>query len=228
MSTFAQKLRTVTLGTVHDLLDKAIDLNSPSALRQHVRDIEHALDKMRDNAAVQAGQVRTLDREIGDTRSRVATDKAVIERILEGQSPVKEELARAKAIAVIRLEKQASDLEDQAQLQRQTSTAIDQAVADLAARHEKSIARLRDLERLDRDSKAKEQAAHSLRSAEAMLTGGAEIGVDDIERKVRARNDVANEALQRALGSLSPTVDEGMASAVDDLLSELRPKALTA
>lgn len=228
MSTFAKKLRTVTLGTVHDLLDKAIDLNSPSALRQHVRDIEHALDKMRDDAAMQAGHLRTLDREVGDARSRVSTDKAVIEKILAGQSPVKEELARAKAIAVVRLDKQAADLEGQAQLHRQNSAAVDQAVADLAARHEESLARLRELERLDRDSKAKEQAANSLRSAEAMLTGGAGVAVDDIERTVRARNDVANEAFQRALGSVSPTVDEGTASAVDDLLSELRPKALTA
>ena len=228
MSTFIQKLRTVTLGTVHDLLDKAIDVNSPSALRQHVRDLEGALDKMRNDAAVQAGQLRTLDREKGDLKSRIGTEKVVIQKILAGTSPIKEEVARLKATAVLQLDSQATDLEEQLRTQRLNSEAIDQAVLKLECKHQQVLYRLRELERLDRDTKSREQAASSLCLAESVLNGGSDDSVDNVESKMLARNDVARERLDRAVGSFQSATFESPSLAVDQLLETLRPKELVA
>ena len=71
MSGFLQKLRIVTLGAAHDLLDREIDMNSPSALRQYVRDLEDAIGKMNSELAVQEGGVRTLNREYGDLGHKI-------------------------------------------------------------------------------------------------------------------------------------------------------------
>ncbi len=229
MSTFIQKLRIVTLGTVHDLLDKAIDTNSPSALRQHVRDLESALDRMRNDAAVQAGQLRTMERELGDVQARAATEKAVIEKLLAANSSVKEELARLKATSVIQLESQAERLGSQIETQRANSEAIDQAVLKLECKHQEVLYRLRELERLDRDTKAREQAAQSLRVAQTVMTHGADItAVDDIERKMLERNDVAHEKFDRAVTFLQNAPAEAPNSAVEELLNSLRPKELKA
>jgi phage shock protein A len=231
MSTFIQKLRVVTLGTVHDLLDKAVDTNSPSALRQHVRDLEAALDRMRNDAAIQAGQLRTMEREDGDLQSRVATEKAVIQKLLAANDGVKEELARLKATHIVQLEGQLARLSAQIETQRANSQAIDQAVLKLESKHSEVLFRLRELERLDRDTKAREQAADSLRLAQAVLnTGNVDSSVDDIEGRMLARNDVAREKFDRAVTSMQNSVpaESSSSAAVDELLDSLRPKQLKA
>lgn len=223
MSSFLNKLRVVTLGAVHDLLDKQIDANSPSALRQYIRDLEDALASMRSNATTQAGQVVTLERELRETKSLVETKTATIKRIFAGNDPNKETLARGVGVEVTTLNKRVADLETSLDTQRETSKALDLAVAKVDAKHTQMVGRLHDLERLDRDTKAKEQSANALKAAGSILGSVGEVSVDDIERKMRARNDVANVGLDRAMGGLHVEEDADTAGAVDDLLASLRP-----
>src|SRR5258708_40052018 len=100
MSGFIAKLRVVTLGTVHDLLDKAIDLNSPSVIRQYTRDLEDALDRMKQEAVNQAGTVRTLQREKVELGDRIKTTEATIQRLVQQGH---EDLARPKAADLVRM-----------------------------------------------------------------------------------------------------------------------------
>src|SRR2546430_4877220 len=51
-----------------------------------------------------------------------------------------------------------------------------------------------------RDTKTKEAASSALNSASSLIDGGSDISVDDIETKMRARNDVASEKFDRAVG----------------------------
>lgn len=225
MSTFLQKLRTVTLGTAHDLLDKAIDLNSPSALRQYVRDLEDALDRLRNEAAVAAGQIRTMEREKGDYESTITYCTQTAQRYVNSG---KQDLARIEASKVLRAKENLARVTSQLETQHTTSSNLDNAVALLDAKHTDMVQRVRDLERIDRDSKAKEQAAGALSAAGKLVSGGADISVDDIESKMRARNDVANEKFSRAIGDVRVQEDEEHGAAVDDFLSNLAPKAKTA
>lgn len=224
MSTLIQKLRTVTLGTVHDLLDKAIDDNSPSALKQHVRDLEQALHEMRDNAAVQAGQLRTAIRRRSELTDRLEIEKSQITQILAGDSPVKEQLARNKAELVVSLQRQIADLAEEEKIQQQNSTALDKAVLELEGRYQSLTMRLRDLERVDRDSKAKEQAASALQTAESLLGNSATASVDDVEDRIKTRSDIAGERFDRAVRSMDTNAHDD-AAAVDTLLAQLRPTA---
>ncbi len=228
MSGFIAKLRTVTLGTVHDLLDKAIDMNSPSALRQYTRDLEDALEKMTSDAAIQAGTVRTLEREKGDMEHHIETDKLAIVKILASAAPQKEDLARMKGAEIVRLQKQLESNIQNLAGQRESSAAIDKALAGLQAKHQDMVSRVRELERLDRDTKAKEAVAKSLQQAGRLANSGADISVDDIESKMRARNDIAGEKMSRALGAMHTEEDPTTAGEVDALISSLRPKELSA
>lgn len=210
----------MTLGTAHDLLDKAIDLNSPSALRQYVRDLEDALDKLKNEAAVQAGQIRTLQREEGDLQARIVTGKSLAEKYLTSNP----ELARAKASDVIHAQGSLVTTHQQLVLQTEVSKKLDAAVAQLDAKHTEMVNHVRDLERMDRTTKAQEQAASSLTSAGKLVSGGTGISIDDIEGKMQARSDVATEKFNRAMGDVSVQEDPEHSQAVDDLLASLTPK----
>jgi phage shock protein A len=225
MTSFLNKLRVVTLGSIHDLLDKEIDLNSPSALRQYVRDLEDALDKMRNEAAVQAGQVRTLDREKGDLEHRIETSKIATTNFLKQGS---KDAARVKAAEVVRMTAQVESTTKALEAQKIASQATDSAVVQLEAKHADMVSKVRDLERLDRDTKIKEQSSAAMQSASSLVQGGADISIDDIESKMRARNDVASEKFDRAMGSVKTEEDPSTTAQVDDLLASLQPKDETA
>lgn len=221
--TFLNKVRALTLGTAHDLLDKAIDENSPTVLRQYVRDLEEAISKMQGEAAVQAAQVVTLQRQQGDAKSDIASLNSKAEALMRSAAPGHEELAKAALAKVVSLQKTASDLTEQIVNQQKASNDLDMTVAALLGKHDTSVARLRDLERLDRDTKAKESAASALSQAGTLVNGG-NVNVDDIESKMRARNDIAGEKFRRSMGDIHADSDPETEEAVNDLFNKLKEK----
>src|SRR4029077_6302633 len=220
MTSFLNKLRVVTLGSGHYLLDRAVDLNSQSALRQYTRDLEDALDRMHAEAATQAGQVRTLGREKGDLEHKIEAATNSAAALLQTNQVA----ARVKATEAVRYKSQLESNTKALEVQRSTSQSLDAAVAQLEAKHSDMVARVRELERLDRDSKAKEQAANALQNAGTLIQGGVDVSVDDIESKMRARNDVASEKFDRAMGAVKVEEDPETSSKVDDLLTSLQPQ----
>lgn len=226
MSTFLQKLRTVTLGSAHDLLDHAIDMNSPSALRQSIRDFEEAQAKLETETAVQEGQVRTITREIGDLEHNIAAESKAITIVLSGTAANKEQVARAKGQQVVIWQKQLVEKKANLQTQQEVAGKLNVAVSSLSAKHGELVTRLRQLESLSRETNAKEQAAGALTAAGSLMAAGADIGVDDIEARMRQRHDVADAKLDRALGTVHVEEDPETASNVDDLLTKLRPVAV--
>lgn len=222
MSGLISKIRLVVVGTAHDLLDKAIDLNSPSAVRQYVRDMETALDQLRNESAIQAGQVRTMTRELGDLKHNIETETAIVAKIMAGIYPNKETLARAKGTLIVGWQKEVPGREQDLEDQKKASMSIDEAVAKLDAKHTVMVQRVRELERIDRQSKAKEHAADSLKAAGALVSGGSDISIDNIEEKMRARKDVADEKFDRAMGSVSVEEDPTANSDVDNFLASLK------
>lgn len=221
MTTFVQKLRVLTLGSVHDLLDKAIDLNSPSALRQYVRDLEDALDKLRNEAAMQAGMLRTLTREQGDLTAKIATSRTLAQKYVT-TNPA---LARIKASDVISGQKELESITQQIGTQTQVSQKLDAAVAQLDSKHTEMVSNVRRLESMDRTTKAQEQAASALTSAGHTLASGSGVSIDDIESKMQGRSDVASEKFDRALGTVQSTEEPEHAAEVDELLASLTPKS---
>jgi len=219
MSGFLAKLRIITLGNVHDLLDKTIDLNSPSAVRQYVRDIEDALDTMKDQAVTMAGTVRTLKREKGETDLRIKTLEGTIQHLVAAGH---EDVARPKATELVRLRQQFAQADANIATAQNSANDIDSAVAKLDAKHADMVARVHELERLDQDTKAKNEAARAMTAAGKLLQGGSNISVDDVESRMRKQNDVAQERFSRALGDTAVQEDADTAAAVDNVLAEFK------
>jgi len=224
MTSFMQKLRVVTLGSVHDLLDKQIDMKSPTVVRQYVRDLEDALDKMRNEDAIQAGAVRTTTREKGDLEARIAKEKSNISNLLAGTAANKTEMARLKGTLVVQMQGQLTTIEARLVDQQKTSADITSALNKLDATHTMAVNKLRDLENLDRDTKMKKSSADSVESINRVIGMGADISVDDIESRMRQQNDVQSVRFERAMDSTKTEEDPDTAAAVDSLLSDLQPK----
>lgn len=216
MSGFLQKLRIVTLGAAHDLLDKAVDMNSPSALRQYVRDLEDAIGKMNSELAVQEGGVRTLTREYGDLGHKIVGDKNDVKALVAAG---KNDVARGRAAIIVEEQKHFDQMGIDITSQQNVIDQLQTSSQNLQAKHDLMVQRVRELERLDRDSKTKEQAASAVTAANSILGADGSESIDNLEEHMRERNDVASAKFDRAMASTpqptgadSPEVDELLAS----------------
>jgi len=125
MATLYEKVRLVTLGNVHEWLDKKIDLDSPAALKQYVRDLETGLADLRDQAAEAAGRVTTLKRELSEDEHQKADKDALIARLMATDDPNKENAARPIAAEAAYQEQRAANLKAEITVQMATSFKLD-------------------------------------------------------------------------------------------------------
>lgn len=220
MSGFLRTLRTVTLGAAHDVLDKTIDLNSPSALRQYVRDLEDALGHMQDEAAKQEGFVRNLIRQRDDMQHGVDQMKATIAQCLAAVPP-KKEAAEIRAREVVSQERFLKDVGPKIEQQQHALSELNDAVAKIKAKHTECLEKVRDLERMDQTTKAQESAARAVNAAGEALQNG--VDIDSIQTRMQQRSDVAGARFDRAMENLGPENHEDQGS-VDELLAALAPK----
>lgn len=214
MSLF-QKLRTLTLGTAHDLLDKAIDLNSPTMIRQYVRDLEDAIGKLQSETAIQQGQLTTMKREKTQLETKINTDTETVKKYLVTD---KESLKARSLAAVIVTEKkqlETINLDTQAKVVEELTNTV----TALQGKHDLMVARVRELERLDRDTKTKESAAKAITNAGSILNTVGSKSVDDLQDRMQRRNDVANAKFDSSMGTIQ---DDGNKEEVDALLASLK------
>lgn len=221
MSGILSKFRLVTLATVNDLLSKAIDLNSPSAVRQNVRDLEAAQDRMNAEAINAGANVRTLKREKQELQIRITGQEKQIQSLVNGGH---QDLARPKAQDLVQMRNHFAEYDAQIAAAEKASHDIDVAVASVEAKHSAMMNQLNNLENLASDTKAKKATASALAAAGRLASTGADLSVDDITTRMKKENDVANEAFSRATADATLAEDPETTAAVDDVLNEFTPK----
>ncbi len=196
------KLRIIGLSNLHSVLDKVIDLNSPGAVEQYIRDLE--------------GSSRTLDQEIskaiagGRTKNaekvgkvkRIAQLEEVIDEILGNDDPNDDDAAIPKMAEKQRLEAEMATLDtniaDAGSLQGQLTEAkalIDSKIGEMKIR----LQRLRDT---DSGAKAKEEAANALRAVRGHLSQDHSGSVDSALARAEKRGAIADVSLERAMSDV--------------------------
>lgn len=220
------KVRTLTLGATHDLIDKTIDLNNPSAVRQTVRDLESKITELKSNAAIQDGNLRTQIREQSELSARVETDKATITKLMASTDPNAVAIYKSKANLVLQNQKHLADMSDSITSQQNIATQMKATVVGLEAKHDQMVSRVHELERLDRDTKAKESAASAITAAGSVAGNIDSISVDDLADRMRRRNDVASAQFDQAAGSIN--TDTPDSDDVNALLASLAPQTTVA
>lgn len=233
MSGIFAKARAFTLGNMHDLLDKAIDLNSPAVLKQYVRDLETAIEQLKTEAAVQAGGLRTLNREIGDLQNNITGKTAAIHvRLASLAKPVNDQgqagtatmdpTVRSWGAQVVAWQKELDAKKAQLPAQQKVVTDLDGAVAKLDAKHTEAVSNVRSLESRAHMTEAKNKSVKALEQT-ASLTSSVDAGsIDNLQAKVAAAADVADEKFDRAMGSDAFAESAEQTQDVDAFLNTLK------
>lgn len=214
MSSISEKLGLFLKSNVHDLLDKAIDWNSMGAVRQRVRDLQEAKDKVRNEAAVAKSRLAAQQAETGHLQSVIDKSNKDIDLVLGDGDPLNDDLAVDIQKKVDQYTEQLESKRTDLQVAQQTADALAKASTVLSTKFEEAVRGMRKLEDLDRQTKAKTDAAKAIRSANdiaAAASGGA-AGFDSAEARMRDKAAVANAQFDDAMSQTSSSTDDDVAT----------------
>ena len=220
MSIF-DKARVITLGSVNDLLDTVIDRNSASVVRQRVRDLETAIANLSNNNVINIGNLRTLTRQKEELDAKIANDLITISHLQKSNDPNAPAIARTKAGLVLSEKNESTTLSLQIASQTKTNSDFALTLAKLEAEHDQMVARVHELETIERDTKTKQQAAHAISAAGTALSATNSTSIDATRAKMLAKNDVANAQFDAAMETV-PTSAETNSDDIDALLASLK------
>ena len=215
---FLQQLGTLLRGKANDLLQKQIDANSITMVREYIRELEDAIDKMRQEAISHAGAVRTNKRETLELSAQIKTVEKTIQSLVENGH---QELARPKAAELVRLRKNYDEHIEAASTITKESQEADSIVAQMENKHAEMADQLHKLEHLDADTKAKTASAHAMahfsRLVNSNISGAS---LDNTAEKLKQQHDHAEEEFSRAMDGAQIHEDPNTTAAVDDVLAE--------
>lgn len=216
--------RAFTLGNLHELMDKAIDINSPVVLKQYVRDLETAIDQLKTQAAIQAGGVRTVTREIGDLQQSIdMKTKAIKTRLAQGGIDTTDVTIRAWGLQVTNWQKDLTQKQTVELPEKQkVAASLDAAVAKLEAKHTEMVSNVRRLSSLAETTKAKSHATAALEQAGKLSSGADGVSIDNLQSRIQAQADVADEKFDRQMNSDAYAESDEQKADVDGFLASLK------
>lgn len=210
------KLRTITLGNLHELLDATINLNSMAAVKQHVRDLETASEQIDRSAAVAKGRVTQAQTEIAHVKEGIAKDNGKIDLILGDGDDSNDDLAIPIQKRVTAAEANLEDMNANLVTLQKTATALGQASAKLHAKTEEMIKQCKRLQDMERTTAAQEQAAGALKAANSAVASGSKASIDSVEQKIKDRAAEAGAVFDQQLAEATSS-DDG---AVEDIAAK--------
>jgi len=211
MAGLLEKVRIGVLAQAHSLLDKLIDLNSPQAVKQYVRDLESSISGIENDAAEAAGHVTTTDREVHRLAGQIESYDHAIDAILSSNDSSANDKARELQVKLNGFKQQFDAKQTELATAKETAEAITHSLSALRSKHQSMVQQLSTLESMDKAAKDKERAARALQQAAKIASIGSDISVDDLASRIQARHDVADEKLKRALASMDDTLGKDVA-----------------
>ncbi len=225
MASIFQKIRTITLGNVHTLLDKVGELNTVGQVEQHVRDLEDARKDLEGSLAEARYDLRTRANNLTTHQIHAGQLEGNIRTLMAAGGDQNVTSARLLAIELGTLRKTIEAEEPGVPEQQGVVDKLSQAVAAINGEEQAAKGKLGTLRSQVATSRAKDRAATALEQVgTAMANGGA---IDSaMDRLIWARNPLSHArsdaAFERALGGLPVSNADADADAI---LAELtQPK----
>lgn len=230
MASIWQKIRTLTLGNIHELLDAAIDLNSVAACKQYVRDLEEAKDKMRTEAAAARGRLGQSQAAVTTLEHQIATDTEHAQLLLDDDDASNDADAERLMEGVVTKNELVETKKAQLATDKQVSDALGDAVRKITAKHAEMVNNVRRLEALEAQTKAQEQATAALKQAGKLANATDGVSVDNVEQRLRDRAAASSEQFKDAMSDMSGgSVQESVTAAkAKKLIAEMRAKKAAA
>ena len=211
MAGLLEKVRIGFLAQAHSVLDRIIDLNSPQAVREYIRELERSIEGIENDAAEAAGHVTTTDREVHRLLGQIESYDHAIDAILSSVDQASTDKARELQVKLNGFKQQLEAKQTELTTAKETADAIVQSLSALRSKHQSMVQQLTTLDSLDKAAKDKERAAKALQQAAKISSIGSDISVDDLASRIQARHDVADEKLKRALASMDDVAGKDVA-----------------
>lgn len=228
MASLGEKLRIGLLAELHELVDRAIDYNSPQVLRQYIREVEGRMEELDGVIAEYAGGLRTLRRESEETGDRVAELDSNIDELLSDGDTTNDHLAVRWQMRLDTLTKRREALSNDLTIREQALSALENTRTSMEARKNSMIAQLDSLDALDRAKDAREHAASTIEMANRISGSVGEVSVDNVVRNMQRDADIAEERLNRAMAQASNNNVEDEATEMAKIRLQKRRERLMA
>src|SRR5947209_525207 len=146
MLSLFDKARVVTLGNLHDLADRVIDLNSPAAIRQYIRDLESAENEIGQALATNTAERKGLERDLKGLHDQEAQ---LNQDAQELATAGKDDSATKVLMHLEQIEAQIAPKEQQQQSAETTKTNLKSALSALDAKKATLTNRLSEIESMN-------------------------------------------------------------------------------
>lgn len=216
MSVF-QKIRTITLGAAHALLDRTIDEMSIPALKQNMRDLEASIGTLESEAAEAEGNMVTAKSKLLTVTAQINELNTNIDFILGDGDDANDYLAEPLQARLTGLEVQQTALQSEVEIYSQTMQAVDKVAAALKAKLQTRLSQIALLESQEKTADAKNSAADAIEMA-SKLGGGDGPSVDNIQDRMAQKSNIADARLRRAMGDIQTGLGQ------DEILIDARAK----
>lgn len=202
MASIWEKLSTLVKSNIHGLLDKAIDLNSPEAIKQYVRDLEDALREMRGALASSIGNVTAARQRVASIQAKITATEEGIEALISDDDTSNDHFADPLGAKLVGYERDVEAAKEELAALELEQTALQNAEDQLEDKVEEMQGQVARLAALARKAAVQERAAASISSAAAALGMNGAVSVDNIEERIQARSAAAGARLGMAMGEL--------------------------
>lgn len=202
MASLFEKGSLLLKSLAHGLLDKAIDLNSPEAIKQYVREVEDGLREVRGALAGAIGNRTAAQQRAATIQGRIETTTQNIETLLSDDDESNDKFAEPLGVKLVQYERDLEIANEEVAALEIEVASLQKAEDQLEDKVEEMQAQVARLAALARKAAAEERAASAISSAASALGMGGEVSVDNIEERLRARSATASAKLSQAMGDL--------------------------
>ena len=221
MASLLEKVSTLISANLHDLVDRALQSNSPAVIDQYIRQVENNLEDLEDAAATVGGEAKSIRRRLDDTKQKLTElDRAIDAFLVEGN----EDAAAAVQSRYNSTERLVQTYTEQLQRQDEEYEKLLGAKVKLEARLATMQQQREELQALLDLAKSKEMTVKAMKSLDDLM-GSGDSDVKRIAESINARLDKASTASEIRAASLDQQMDDILErSALDGQLSERKKR----
>jgi phage shock protein A len=222
MASLLEKTQTLISANLHEMVDRALEVNSVAVLKQYTRDAENNLDDLEEAAATVGGEVKTLERKYNEYKKRAdQLDRNVDMLIMQGKT----DLARAAQVELNTTRRLQEQYHEQWVRQEREYEALLNARLKLQAKLTTIKQEQRELEALMELAKSKEATVKAIKSLDD-LVGVGDSDIARIGESIRGRLDRASAYSEMYADRLDSQMDEALGRAEIDIQLEERKRRL--
>ncbi len=183
MASLLEKVSTLISANLHDLVDRALQSNSPAVIDQYIRQVENNLEDLEDAAATVGGEAKSIRRRLDDTKQKLTElDRAIDAFLVEGN----EDAAAAVQSRYNSTERLVQTYTEQLQRQDEEYEKLLGAKVKLEARLATMQQQREELQALLDLAKSKEMTVKAMKSLDDLM-GSGDSDVKRIAESINAR-----------------------------------------